>query len=1027
MTFLHRLIVVLALGLLATSSLAQQPAKKLYPTDPAGRADFNATCLPCRGFAQSLRMYEDAIKALEQERDKRSAALKAITAALLGGTPLTDAQKDQGKIDGDALRVLLEKLDLLGIERANAERTLDECMKQYCPAPPPDRNLWYNPSPPKPAPPPAPPIEDSAECSACRDAESKYRDANAQVEAADRKAREAFYKRQGISYRFNDPASPVPVSALQAEYDAADKAYKAAEAEATRLQRIRMDALLDLKICNRERCRGNPEDGRRYLMPGGGTPSQPPLGVMPGGGTTPGGTPPAPGTAPAGGPGSPPPSPPPPAGTPVTPPIIVPGAPGAPTTPPIIVPGALQGGVAQETARADCPACADAESKYRDAIDKLAAADRRLQEARNKQAAALSASLDESSVLSMTYLQRVYDQAVKAVNDAEAEVERLTYLRHTAHAELTQCNRDRCGGAPSQPPTGVLPGGGGITIRPDPVSPAIIGPPVGYGITDKLEVGAASGYSLSPDKDWSRGLGVYGAFSVMDQDKLDLGPSANVPLGNWNYPSLGTPIAPAGGPCGCDELLRLSNEAASKSGFAVGKVDEAFTEMINSRRDYDAAAKDATVPPAKRMEYRDAVEAWQEAGREWQKEQDDQDALAKLYKSQYDDCMKRCTAPDPPRLIVAINFGGNNPFGPNSIGGGLVITPPGNPGAPGSLQFSSPNYGGAEGGAVLITVVRTGGRRGAASVSYQTSAGNATAGADYQPVSGTLTWADGDDSPKSFSIALTDDTEVEAVETFNVSLNTFTGASAGSPAVAVVSIADNDSTSPAPAGSLQFSSSQYGAAESGGAATITVLRVNGSSGPVSVQYFTGPGSATAGSDYQAVNGTLQWPNGDVGGRTFTVPIIDDTLSEQTETFFVTLNNPTGGATLGVPATATVSIQDNDASTPIGPCGALGNAWQPNAGGPYTCSGSCQPIPSSPTVTVTGDLVTINPFHAGGAATFQGCGATLNSQSNNMIFFGQGGHRATITRQTNTSFSGNVNNGAGGSCDIMCGGKPPPVR
>jgi hypothetical protein len=98
-----------------------------------------------------------------------------------------------------------------------------------------------------------------------------------------------------------------------------------------------------------------------------------------------------------------------------------------------------------------------------------------------------------------------------------------------------------------------------------------------------------------------------------------------------------------------------------------------------------------------------------------------------------------------------------------------------------------------------------------------------------------------------------------------------------------------------------------------------LLRVNGSSGAVSVQYFTGPGSATAGSDYQAVNGTLQWPSGDVGARTFTVPIVDDTATEQTETFFVTLNSPTGGATLGVPATATVSIQGQrpvDAHRPV---------------------------------------------------------------------------------------------------------------
>ncbi len=304
------------------------------------------------------------------------------------------------------------------------------------------------------------------------------------------------------------------------------------------------------------------------------------------------------------------------------------------------------------------------------------------------------------------------------------------------------------------------------------------------------------------------------------------------------------------------------------------------------------------------------------------------------------------------------------------------------------------------------------------SVGYSTGGGTASAGADYAPANGTLTWADGDLSPRSFSIALVDDTLVESSETFEVRLaNPGGGATLGSPAVATVSIADNDSTPPPqPAGTLQFSLPTYETAEGAAAVTITVTRTGGSSGAASVQYFTGPGSATAGADYQAVNGTLTWAAGDATPKTFTVPIVDDTVVEGPETFFVTLNGATGAA-LGAPATATVAIQDNDVAT--GPCGAAGHAWQPNTGAAYSCAGSCSPTPSPQTVTVSGDRVTVSPFHAGGAATFTGCFSSINSDSSTLTYFSQSNHRATITRTGNNAFSASIVSSGGGTCAFTC--------
>lgn len=106
----------------------------------------------------------------------------------------------------------------------------------------------------------------------------------------------------------------------------------------------------------------------------------------------------------------------------------------------------------------------------------------------------------------------------------------------------------------------------------------------------------------------------------------------------------------------------------------------------------------------------------------------------------------------------------------------------------GSLAFSSATYNGTEGTSVLITVNRTGGSNGAASIDYGTAPGTATAG-DFSPVSGTLVWSDGDTAPKTFSIPLTADIFAEPAELFTVTLSNATGAAPGNITTATVTIA----------------------------------------------------------------------------------------------------------------------------------------------------------------------------------------------------------------------------------------------
>jgi hypothetical protein len=109
---------------------------------------------------------------------------------------------------------------------------------------------------------------------------------------------------------------------------------------------------------------------------------------------------------------------------------------------------------------------------------------------------------------------------------------------------------------------------------------------------------------------------------------------------------------------------------------------------------------------------------------------------------------------------------------------------------------------------------------------------------------------------------------------------------------------------------LQFSSAAYTVTE-GGQATITVTRTVNSDGAVSVDYATSDDTATAPDDYTQTSDTLNWSDGDDADKTFTIDITDDSVQEDNEKLIISLGNPTGGAILGEPDTATVTIRDND--------------------------------------------------------------------------------------------------------------------
>jgi hypothetical protein len=222
------------------------------------------------------------------------------------------------------------------------------------------------------------------------------------------------------------------------------------------------------------------------------------------------------------------------------------------------------------------------------------------------------------------------------------------------------------------------------------------------------------------------------------------------------------------------------------------------------------------------------------------------------------------------------------------------------------LRFSSATYAIPEGPDTrLVTVSRTGALGASVTVQYATSNGTATAGQDYTAVAGTLSLGPNVTS-LTFGVAILQDTLTEGAETINLTLsNPGGGAVLGTPSAAVLTINAND------APKLQFSSATYAIPEGPDTRLVTVTRTGGFGTSVTVQYATSNGTATAGQDYTAVAGTLSFgPH--VTSLTFGVAILQDTLTEGAETINLTLSSPGGGAVLGTPSAAVLTINANDA-------------------------------------------------------------------------------------------------------------------
>lgn len=237
-----------------------------------------------------------------------------------------------------------------------------------------------------------------------------------------------------------------------------------------------------------------------------------------------------------------------------------------------------------------------------------------------------------------------------------------------------------------------------------------------------------------------------------------------------------------------------------------------------------------------------------------------------------------------------------------------------------TVEFLAATYDINEGiGAVTaFTVTRNGDNESAISVRYTTSdESTANLGLDYRGGVGTLSWADGDHTPKAIDLTLLDDQLVEDPETIQLYLeNPMGNATLGLHQQATLTIIDNDkppepSVTPAETAELQFTSPVYWANEESGSVELSVTRTGSTKNAISVSYLaTTHSTATVAKDYQDGSGTLHWLDGDEQPQTFTISLLDDDEPEE-ESIHIVLHQPTSTAQLGTPSETILIIQDND--------------------------------------------------------------------------------------------------------------------
>lgn len=215
-----------------------------------------------------------------------------------------------------------------------------------------------------------------------------------------------------------------------------------------------------------------------------------------------------------------------------------------------------------------------------------------------------------------------------------------------------------------------------------------------------------------------------------------------------------------------------------------------------------------------------------------------------------------------------------------------------------------------------FSITRVGDTASALTVNY-TIGGTATSGSDFTAVSGSVIIASGS-STATVTITPVDDTTYDGAETVILTLSPDAAYEIGASVSATVTIADDD-------GIVTVTATDAAAAEAGlNPGTFTISRTGATTLALTVNY-TMSGTAANATDYTSLSGSVIIAPGS-STATVTLTPIDDTGYEGSQTAIMTLTANPATYAVGSPASATVTIADNESPPPSSGGGGGGGCF-----------------------------------------------------------------------------------------------------